>query len=321
MSGTSIHVFEVSAPVDAARLPLFNARLGWRTPRSPSELDAIARWARGRGGASIRLHGAAVAQLDAVLDAVDVVTLELDATRIVDPPQRAQRVRELVLRGVPHRAEDVLPAFSGVRTFRLDARGETLDVRLLHALPALRCCSIASAVLRGCAAIGRVRTLTALELTRTRVDAIDPILRHPGIVAMRLANVERVTSLEALGGRAGLRWLAVESLLHLESLQPVATLRGLETLAIGGLWQFNVGDALFVAEMRGLRALSLDIGGARKNVEITKRLGLPEPAAFDVGDYDFTTSYEPGVQSVPEYLSSVTTVGAAGGLAGENGSV
>lgn len=320
MSGGFIRVFEIRSRVDAERLPLSNARLGWRTPLDTSELDAIAGWARSHGGASIRLHGAAVAQLDAVLDAVPVVALDVDAARIAAPLRRAESVRELVLRGIP-RSADILPRFSGVRTLRLDARGETIEVRTLEALPALRCCSIAAALLRGCAGIESVRTLAALELVRTRVDAIDPLLRQPGIVALRLANVERVTSLEALNGHAGLRSLVVESLLHLESLQPIATLPRLETLAIGGLWQFNVGDAEFVTKMRGLRALSLDIGGARKNVEITKRLELPEPPPFDVNDYDFTTSYESGVQSVPAYLSSVTTVGAAGGLAGENGGV
>lgn len=321
MSGSSIHVVEMRSPVEAERLPFTNARLGWRTPLDPGELDAIARWARGHGGASIRLHGAAVAQLDAVLDAVPVVTLDLDAKRIANPPRRAERVRELVLHGMPHDADDTLSSFSGLQTLRLDARGDTVEVKVLEALPSLRRCSIASASLRGCAGIARVPTLAALELVRTRVDAIDPLLRHPGIVALRLADVERVTSLAALRGHACLRSLAIESLLYLENLQPLATLQHLETLAIGGLWQFNVGDAVFVAEMRALRALSLDIGGARKNVEITKLLGLPEPTPFDVGDYDFTTSYESGVQSVPAYLSSVTTVGAAGGLAGENGGV
>lgn len=321
MSGGSIHVYEIRSPLDAERLPHSNARLGWRTPLDPGELDAIARWARGRGGASIHLHGAAVAQLDAVLNAVPVAALDLDATRIANPPRHAERVRELVLRGVPHRADDTLSSFSAVRTLRLDARGETFEMGALEALPALRCCSIASASLRGCARIERVRTLAALELVRSRVDSIDPLLRHPGIVALRLASVERVTSLAALRAHARLQSLAVESLLHLESLQPIATLQHLETLAIGGLWQFNVGDALFIAGMRGLRALSLDIGGKRKNVEITKLRGLPEPARFEVGDYDFTTSYEPGVQSVPAYLSSVTTVGAAGGFTGENGGV
>jgi hypothetical protein len=313
-------VFELRSPVEAERLPRSAACLGWRTPLDPSELDAIAQWARVHGGASIRLHGAAMAQLDAVLDAVPVVSLELDATRIADAPRYAHGVRELVLRGMPHRTE-TLSSFSGVRTLRLDARGETVEVRALEALPALRCCSIASASLRGCVDIKSIRTLAALELVRTRVDAIDPLLRHPGIVALRLANVERVTSLEALSSHAVLRSLAIESLLHLESLQPIATLQRLETLAIRGLWQFNVGDARFVGEMRGLRALSLDIGGARKNVEITRRLGLPEPLPFDVGNYDLTTSYECGVQSVPAYLSSVTTVGAVEGLAGENGGV
>lgn len=321
MNGGSIHVFEIRSPVVAERLPSSHARLGWRTPLDPTELATIALWARARGGASVRLHGDAVAQLDAALEAVPIVALDVDASRIVDRPRHAQRVRELVLRAVPSGAGDVLSGFEGVRTLRLDARGEIVDVRMLEALPALRCCSIASAWLRGCAGIGNVRTLRALELVRTRVDAIDPLLQHPGIVALRLANVERVTSLAALRGHAALQSLAIESLLHLESLQPIAALQRLEILAVGGLWQFNVADAWFVAEMRGLRALSLDIGGARKNVEITKRLGLSKPSPFDVGDYDFTTSYEPGVQRVPAYLSSVTTVGAAGGLAGENGGV
>lgn len=282
MSGSPIHVVEIRSPVDAGKLPRANARLGWRLPLDARELEVIARWARDRGGASICLHGAAVVQLDAVLDTVAVVTLELDATQIARPPQRAAHVRELSLGGLPDRVRETIASFGGVRTLRIDARGGELDAGALDSLPFLRGLSIAAASLRGCAGIERVRSLAALELVRTRVDALDPLLRHPGIVALRLANVEPVTSIEALRGHANLRSLALESLLHLESLAPIATLPRLERLAIGRLWQFNVADAAFIVEMRTLRELSLDIGGARKNVEITKLLGLPEPMPLDV---------------------------------------
>ncbi|HKE37029.1 MAG TPA: hypothetical protein VKB39_06335, partial [Candidatus Baltobacteraceae bacterium] len=184
-----------------------------------------------------------------------------------------------------------------------------------------RQCSIVSAALRGCGAMTKVHELVALELARTRADDVDSLLRHPAIAALRLANVERVTSIDALRGHAALRTLALEKLLYLESLQPIATLPRLESLSVARLWQFGIGDAWFLTGMTRLRELALDIGGERKNVEIAKRLGLPEPAAFDVGDYDFTTSYESGVQSLPAYLSSVTTVGAIGGFSGEKGGV
>lgn len=321
MNAGSIHVLELRSPVTEENLPRANARLGWRAPLHARELETIARWARARDGASIRLHGDAVAQLDAVLETIPVDALDLDAARILKPPRHGARVRELALHGLPNRFEETLAPFSGVRMLRLDARGGTVDVRALDALPILRACSIAAARLHGCAAFERLRALAAVDLVRSCVDDVDPLLRRRGVVALRLANVERVTSLEALRDHAELRSLALDSLLHLESLQPIATLPRLETLAIGRLWQFNVGDAQFIIGMTGLRALSLDIGGTRKNVEITKPLGLRAPPPFDAGDHCFTTSYESGVQSVPSYLSSVTTKGAADGLLGENGGV
>lgn len=288
--GTSIHIVELRSPVDEPTLPQANARLGWRMPLRAAELESIARWARQRGGASIRLHGAAVAQLDAVLETIPVVALDIDAARLAMPRRNASSVRELALHGWPDRPQETLAPFSGVRTLRLDARGATVDVPTLGVLPLLRAASIAAAALRGCDAAEGLRALAALELVRTQVDDADPLLRHRGLSALRLAHVERVTSLRALSGHPNLRSLALESLLHLESLTPIATLPRLETLAIGRLWQFNVRDAQFIAEMRGLRALSLDIGGARKNVEITKRLALPPAPAFDAFDYGLATS-------------------------------
>jgi hypothetical protein len=290
MNASSIRVAEIRSPVVAENLPRANARLGWRSPLKTPELEAIARWASAKGGASIRLHGAAIDQLDAVLEIVPVVRLEVDAARLVRPPKGAGEVRELSLHGLPDRAQETISAFVGVHTLRIDARGAAFDVRALYAMPVLRGVSIAAASLHGCSGIDRVGALAALELVRTRVDELDSILRHPELAALRLSNVERVTSIDALRGHAGLRSLALESLLHLESLAPIATLHRLETLAIGGLWQFNVADAAFIAEMKTLRALSLDLGGTRKNVEITKLLRLPEASPFDVGAYDLTTS-------------------------------
>jgi hypothetical protein len=321
MSEASIRVLDLRSPVEAARLPSSNARLTWRHPLEPRDLDTIASWARTRGGASIRLYGAAVAQIDSVLDAIPVVALELDAARITRLPRSAAGVRELRLHGIPSAGRSVLEAFGDVRTLRVDARGETVDLQLLAALPQLRGLSLASASLRGCGGAGVPSALESLELVRTRVDAIDPLLRHPAMVALRLANVDRLASLDALQQHAGLRSLALESVLHLESLRPIGTLPRLETLAIARLWQFNVDDAAFVREMPSLRALSIDIGGRRKNVEIAKRLNLPEAPPFDVAGYDFTTSYASGVHNLPAYLSSVTTVGSAAGLASEKGGV
>lgn len=288
MTGSPIRVVELRSPVDGGKLPRATARLGWRSPLNAGELATIARWADARGGASIRLHGTAVEQLDDVLTIVRPVNLEVEATRIARPPRHGGTVAGLSFAGLPSRFRETIASFGGVRTLRIDARGGAVDAGALAVLPLLRGFSIAQASLRGCTAINDLRSLAALELVRTRVDHLDAPLRHPGLAALRLANVQPVTTLEALSGHPNLRSLALESLLHLESLAPVATLPVLERLTIGGLWQFNVADAAFIAGIRTLRELSLDIGGTRKNVEITKLLGLPEPSPLDVGAYDLS---------------------------------
>jgi hypothetical protein len=294
-------------------------RLQWRDPLPPSALDAVAR-AR-PGGASIRLYGAACSQIDEVLERIPVRRLAVDARRVRAVSGGTNTVVELALEGVPEN-DAVLRAFGSVQTLRVDAHGAAFDVRLLTGTTQLRRLSIAAASLSNVECLEQLDVLAALEVSHCTLEGgAGALLRHPRVEALRLAATAGVRSLRAISGNAALRALELDRLLHLDSLAPLQTLESLESLALRGLWQFNVHDAAFICGMKGLRRLAIDIGGRRKNVEIRKRLPLPEPDAFDVGDYDLTTSYDSGVQRIPPYLSSVTTIGAVAGFCAENGGV
>lgn len=297
------HVVDLREPIAANRLCALPAgvRLQWRDPMPSAALDAIARWCH--GAASIRLYGAACAQLTDVLERIP-----------------AQRVTDLALEGVPG-DDAVLRAVPWVQTLRVDAHGAAFDLRLLDALPALRRLSLTAAAIVNAKMFERLANVMALEVSHCSLDEVESVMRCPSLAALRLATIDGVRSIRALTEAGSLRVLALDRLLHLDSLAPLETLPLLESLAIAGLWQFNVGDAECILRLPRLKRLAIDIGGKRKNVEITKRLQLPEPQAFDVSDYDFTTSYASGVHSRPANLSSVTTSGAAAGFCAENGGV
>ncbi|MBV8435155.1 MAG: hypothetical protein JO029_12815 [Candidatus Eremiobacteraeota bacterium] len=288
MSRHPIDVVELRGTVTAERLAALppQTRLQWRDPLAAPALDAIAR--RSSGGTAIRLYGSACAQIDDVLERIPVRRLAFDARRVRRPP-RAPGVRELAIEGVPNDAT-FLHAFDSLEALRVDAHGAPFDLRVLREVPNLRRLSIVAAKIAGLLFIGEVHRLDVLEISHCVAGDVDPVLSHRNVTALRLAAIDGVRSIRAVADNTVLRVLELDRLLHLDSLAPLGTLHSLQSLALRELWQFNVGDAHCIVGLNGLRRLAVDIGGARKNVEIVKRMRLPLAEPFDADDYDLTTS-------------------------------
>jgi hypothetical protein len=322
MTSRAIEVYHLAPPIAGARLLALpaGARVGWSVPLGTADLEAVAAWARRDASASIRLYGAAARQIETVLREIPVTRLTLAGECPSRRSPLVPGVRELALEGWFDGTAALLARFAELETLRIDAHGRAFAAAPLAELPSLRRLSVTAATLRDTGALEHSR-LRAVELVHCAAADLQPLLRCGSLEALRLAALERLRSVDALAYHASLRVVALERLLHLDSLRPVATLAALESLALEELWQFNVGDAAFVKELPSLRRLTVDFGGRRKNVEIAKWLGLPEADPFELGGYDPTTSYESGVQSVPAYLSSVTTSGARRGFRAENGGV
>lgn len=185
----------------------------------------------------------------------------------------------------------------GVRVVRVALRGTLFDAAQL-----------AGASLAGCSIVeGSVVNLQLLEPTGVRalelrdvaVDRFDDVAALPRLRALRASAVERVRSLSALSGHAHLRSLWLQRLPYLERLSDLLALPSLESLELAGLWQFGMLEADVLYSLPRLARAGIDIGGRRKNIEITKRLRLPPAAPFCLereaapnreGGYDLTTS-------------------------------
>jgi hypothetical protein len=216
------------------------------------------------------------------------VRLALDATRL-DTGLSLPGVGDLTLDGTPADWAATLAAFPALETLQADLRGGTFDLATLAYAPNLRRLSLANARLRGQWRAETPPGLKVIELRDMPAGGVDELLRVPGTVALRLSRIGEMRSIDALGGHANLRVVALEALTHVDSVQVLATLPRLESLDVRGLWQLSLDDVAFIPSMFGLRRLAIDIGGRRKNVEIYKKVRLPKPPPFDVR-YDLTTS-------------------------------
>jgi hypothetical protein len=269
-----------------------DARIQWRAPLASEDLERALGWLRAHPAAALRLSGGAVEQIDAVAKIFAPCALTLDATRLPARLVSLPTVTDLTLEGAPADAASVLAAMPALQTLEVNFRGADFELSALARVPKLQRLSLVKTCARGSPPSPRLARLQAIELREVRAEHIDDFLRLPSMRALRLCAVQRLRSIDALEGHPNLRVLALESLPHLESIGVLATLPQLVSLDIAGLWQFAVADAAFIASLCGLRRLAIDIGGRRKNVEISKRLQLRRPDPFDVRavTYDFTTS-------------------------------
>jgi hypothetical protein len=285
-------VRDLQAPFDErtmASLPP-DARIQWRQRLADPDLTRAASWLGAHSRASLRLYGNACEQLEALAGSAPA-RLDLDAPRLAGRLPSMPSVRDLTLEGAPPDLPQMLAAFASLDTLQADFRGAAFDLGALAGVPGLQRWSLAKAQLSG-SPPPSLSTLRALELRGVAPDLIDVLLRIPALRGLRLCGIVGLRSIDALADHGNLRALALESLTHLEDLRVLSTLRRLESLDIAGLWQFSLADVSFLTSMHRLRRLAIDIGGRRKNVEITKKLPLPKPPPFDIRDasYDLTTS-------------------------------
>jgi hypothetical protein len=266
-------------------------RIQWRTPLTRPDLERATEWLRTHPDAGLRLYGLAAEQIHVLAtDAFAPARLVLDPEHLRSniPPVRG--VGDLTLEGAPMDLASILAAVPALEVLQADFRGEAFDFGVLARVPHLRRLSLARVNWSGEPATQC--KLSVLELRDARVDGLDGLLRVPSLRALRLCAVERLRSIDALAHHENLRLLALEKLPHLESLDVLATLPQLESLDISGLWQFSIADAAVITSLHQLRRLAIDIGGRRKNVEISKRMQRAKPSPFDIRDaaYDFTMS-------------------------------
>ncbi len=250
--------------------------LQWCEPLSPSDLGALASIVAAKAGASVRLSGNAVSQVNGLAEWRSLARLRLESAHLPEGLARLPAVLDLELDGVPANLARTLEAFANLKTLRIRARGAAVNAPALAGAPKLEVLVLRDAALTAAASLRDLRALRVLDLASATIDDADAAFGLP-LRELRIANVEPVGTLAALRDHPTLQTLALAGLIDVNDLGPIATIAGLESLDLRGFWQCAVDDVAFIASMASLRRLHLDIGGRRKNVEIYRRRSLAEP--------------------------------------------
>jgi hypothetical protein len=287
-SASSLSVRDLRSPLNAAALAGLapDARIQWRRPLESMDVGIAAAWLNERPNAALRLYGAAAEQLWALPRGAVPGRIELDCSRLSEKSRYAiESVTDLTLFGIRDRdPEPVLAAFPRVRTLTVRGRGEVVPATAFTVVPQLRFLELRSLRL---SRASRLPPLDALDLANVDAGDVRPVLQLADLRGLAMRDIPALRSIGAVAHHPTLRFLRIANGLHLDSLQPIATMERLESLDLSGLWQFGLDDLAFLSSMPSLRALRVDIGGRRKNVEIYKRVVLPKPVRFDVRDLGF----------------------------------
>jgi hypothetical protein len=284
------------------------------------EVARIARWLQACPDSTVRVDGRAHELLD-TLAAVLPRNVEICSAVAPLETTKIERVERVTFAGA-NAIGRWIERFPNARAIRAVLHGDTLDAAAI-ATARVTALSLCEGTVSNVAALRDATHLQTLELRDVAIDVFEPVGELLELRSLRLCAVEKLASIQALRGHRNLRSLWLERLPFLRRLSDLAALPALESLDLSKLWQFDMRDAGVFFELPCLRAAGIDIGGKRKNVEILKRLQLPPAPVFgferEALRYDFTTSYECGVHSVPICLSSVTTTGAPAGFCAPNG--
>ncbi len=224
-------------------------------------------------------------------------------TRFAASGELAPEVRDALVERAPRGAFALQLAYGGCELLdepRIAAGVESLalsgaDLDRLVLPPKLR-------ALRLSGGGGSLRALLALPLEILAIDrgAFDtaPLVEHATLAALSLANLpaeaasvgSRLRALRTIGvplrtleslrsGRA-LERFECSRCDALESIDALAALPALRELGLEGCWRLDLHATIEFLGRLPLRALRIDIGGRRKNVEVDKRLKLERLAPF-----------------------------------------
>ncbi len=230
-------VYDVRGDVTAERLAGLpdDARLQWREALSDVSLHAIAEWFAAHFWAEVRPYGAASNHAPGR-------ALLRASTR------RAQSLETHDLA----RDADVL---EGARIERLTVRGNSsahVDARDIAALQTLRSLHVGGLELRNAEELVGLSGLRALTLRGVR-------------------GLRDLTWLEQMA----ITHLSLEGILNVDDIGPIERMPHLEQLELRGAWQISLDELAWLRDATGLRGLTLDIGGRRKNAEIFKARPRP----------------------------------------------
>ena len=195
--------------------------------------------------------------------------LAYGARALLEDPRIAGHVESLALSGADL---DRLALPPNLRALRLSGGGGSL--RALLALPLA-----VLAIYRGAfdtAPLVEHATLAALSLANLPAEAasVGPRLR-----ALRTIGVP-LRALDSLRSGRALERFECSRCDALESIEALAALPALRELALEGCWRLDLHATIAFLGRLPLRALRIDIGGRRKNVEVDKRLKLERLAPF-----------------------------------------
>jgi hypothetical protein len=175
-----------------------------------------------------------------------------------------------------HKGIEVLSLFAGLEELTL--RSMTLpDLSLLLPLAELRSLDIKLGGTNDLALLPEVGQLRYLELWRIRGFSDASMLgRLPHLRHLFLQTLPQVAGLPDFGEARSLRRIELETMKGIRDLRPIATAPALEELLLDDLPQLQAEDLRPLAGHPTLRAVTANLGAAKKNAAAQKLLGLPE---------------------------------------------
>jgi hypothetical protein len=172
-----------------------------------------------------------------------------------------------------------IEALSGLtRLEDLTLRSITLaDLSLLRPMTELRSLDVKLGGTSNLALLPEVGQLRYLELWRIRGLAdVSTVGSLPHLRHLFLQTLSHVTALPDFGEARALRRIELETMKGIRDLRPLGSAPALEELLLHDMPQLQPDDLEPLVGHPTLRALSVELGGAKKNAAAQALLGLPE---------------------------------------------
>jgi hypothetical protein len=246
---STLHVYDLGRELDVdSALRQTQGDTGvvaqWRSPLRAPHMREIGVYLSSEIGAAVRLYADAVEDLGRIR-AYNVRDLALGAIPTSLPQMPTVQRLELE---VPMPLAQVAEAFPNLRSLRIAARDQTIDVGSLSSLEYLRALDCSHVAIENWHAFAELTRLRALRIARiVDMRSVVPLLELP------------------------LETLSLEEQTSLDSLEPLVQMWTLEQIELRGLWQFNVDEMAWLYALPRLKRVTVDIGGRRKNAELYRR--------------------------------------------------